>query len=312
MELLEHVSDPSNRKIVVELEGGIGSQLFQLAAAISVGEMLSISDIRFVRGDARQDSPLLDKMTGLSFQTASLRDRIRVPRVAGARTRGRGTIIRFVRPLIEAISDSEVMSQFDSNQVSSFTRSVYMAGPFGTPWFRNSYRRLGGTILEHGFGLLRPPEALEPLVVAIRRTDFATNGWALSDCYYLKALEVAEIDMTEPLIVVGDDAESVSRMGDRLSKEGYRVEEQPVLSDSPVTNDFWAMASARRIVLSNSGFAWWASAVGDVLFDQFETDRLVVGPSEQLPADWVRRYLPGIMSTDMSLNHWRVVKPVFE
>lgn len=83
--------------------------------------------------------------------------------------------------------------------------------------------------------------------------DFATEGWCLPASYYLTALANMENVRTVYACGVGD----INMILRALSK--YK----PVVVSGTAIEHFVLFRKFRRIILSNSTFAWWASLLSD-------------------------------------------------
>ena len=120
--------------------------------------------------------------------------------------------------------------------------------------------------------LERKPTALQvrPEVIAINlRTgrDYKGNGWVLPQNYYLSVLQELDPMRAAPLWVTGDIEGDIREMSAKLRYEGWLVEQPPVSGGHKMIDDFWNMASAGTLAMSNSTFAWWAAAAGDFLHE---------------------------------------------
>ena len=81
------------------------------------------------------------------------------------------------------------------------------------------------------------------------------------------------------LLVVGDDPEQERVYAARLIADGNEVLDAPRLSDKPAINDFWLIARANNVVMSNSTFCWWATRVGDRFHSSAGHHRTVFAPA---------------------------------
>lgn len=296
------------RRIVVNLMGGVGNQLFQLAAARSLSEGLGIGDIRFINDAPRTGSPNLDSITGRQLPKAVLIDRVWVHRIwmpdrDRLRSRNRQAIIDSARALVQGISSLQFVSDSNLDIFEDRYSSVFLSGFFQSPdWFRGHHREVAEDILTASYGLRASLTALDSVVVSVRQTDYLRLGWALQHSYYREAMIEVGAQVGDPVIVVGDDGSAVESMSHFLMANGYRVLPPPKLGTISVMGDFWIMVAANRLVLSNSSFAWWAAAVGDIYHGPSAHPRLVI-----VPDPW----LPGVNNSDPRLDNWTSVPGAF-
>ncbi len=269
---------------VVHLQGGLGNQLFQLSAATALGAVAGTNSVRFLNLAKSDYSPNLENVTGLRLCRAGMRDRVRVPHPDFPYHGFRRALASIARPTVTAlggrleVTDSDFPESFDS-------RSVFLRGYFQSDgWFSESYRSIAKLVMNTGYRLVSG-EHVVPTVVHVRRTDYLPLGWALGLSYYKNALDRLEPSLlSEGVIVVGDDGASIKQVEDYLRQHGYVIRQRPFLSSCPVMTDFWSVALAPCVVMSNSTFAWWAVAVGEVLAEQGGLDQSVVAPQPWFPA----------------------------
>lgn len=100
---------------------------------------------------------------------------------------------------------------------------------------------------------IRPPEPAPATVVHVRRTDYVGNGWALPFSFYEEALTRLG-DPGQVWILTDDPADPFFRQFARW---------QPRFSRGTALEDLRFMAGARRIVMSQSTYSWWATFLGD-------------------------------------------------
>lgn len=106
--------------------------------------------------------------------------------------------------------------------------------------------------LAFGPEVRRPAERPET-VLHVRRNDYVTNGWALPFTFYEAALD--RLAPAEPPWILTDDPrDPFFRRFDRW---------HPRFTGASVLDDLAFLSSARRIVLSQSTYSWWAAFLGD-------------------------------------------------
>jgi hypothetical protein len=112
------------------------------------------------------------------------------------------------------------------------------------------------------------------LCVHLRRGDYISHGYDLSFQYYEEALKLLANSSISSVVVNSDDRLAASVFCELLRTRGYdahassnvkpslRETSKPV---SPAMRDFWLMANAKNLLMSNSSFCWWAAVFGDSL-----------------------------------------------
>ena len=124
-------------------------------------------------------------------------------------------------------------------------------------------------------------------------------GWALSPSYYAAAATRLPARIAaRGFTIFGDDPGRAFRVSEALTKEGYdaevyRSEPNDDRSNTPAgqpSKTWLGFGSHRHIIMSNSTFCWWATALGDLCFG--EGERSVVDPvrgSRPVRHGWLNR-----------------------
>jgi hypothetical protein len=106
--------------------------------------------------------------------------------------------------------------------------------------------------------------------VHLRRGDYVRLGHALSTQYYLDAVEEMvrrSPGMSREVEIISDDPMAAEGLAVVLERDGWSCASgaSRVRSSGPelAVEEFWRLAVARRLVMSNSTFCWWAAVVGD-------------------------------------------------
>ena len=251
------------RRVFIRLQGGVGNQLFQYAAGVAV------AGVRNVRVLSRAPKPQLslDELAPGVLRNASRVDLLAIGQVDGYTQRHIQRVLRRGLRGRRLRAEGLVCSQGDldheSMSVRTYTRRpIIMQGYFQDPsWYEPADDTVVRQLLEHA-----PPEweaalRLEYAVISFRRGDYMPLGWCVEMDYYHRSLE--HLDRNLPLVVVGDDRSFALSFANNLAQRGWKVIEPPVLHENPSINDFWVIAAARDVVMSNSSFCWWATRVGE-------------------------------------------------
>ena len=115
----------------------------------------------------------------------------------------------------------------------------------------------------------------------VRGGDYRGLGWQLDIDYYERSLTL----LGDPSVVriVTDDRAAGEEVAAMCTRCGWACAvESPGAS---AVDDFWTLAAARRLVMSNSTFCWWAAQVGDAHWGAGSAGRVVVFPQQ-----WVLGY----------------------
>lgn len=251
--------------ILVQTSGGVGNQLFQHAAALVLSSQTG-STALYIPTDSprRSQDPSLELFLGPLPQAGKL-DLLRfgLPPFSGA-----PQLRRFWRNVANRIGCRRkiwnVEGEFpESIEAPLVGNGILLAGFFqSVDWVEGALDSLMARLLAR-----KPPSVkVHPEVIAINlRTggDFKGNGWVLPETYYWSVLRALDPRCASPLWVTGDIERDVRELSAKLRHEGWRVEQPPTFGEGKLIDDFWAMASAGTLVMSNSTYAWWAAAAGD-------------------------------------------------
>ncbi len=247
-------------RVIVRLKGGLGNQLFQLAAGRSLAEKLGAELLTFARGGA---SPLTRELgielTDLSVDVAEevgLAPATGVRRIAssiGRRLRSkRGDLLVLRQPEHTPFAPMAI-------QIPSAARTVVLDGYFQHPtWFEPALPGIVGAMLA-ALPLESVPD--NGCVLSFRRGDYVPLGWALPWDYYEAALErIGAIDGS--VWLVGDDPMVLELVADRLEGRGIVCSDAPAMKGSSMQRDLALIAASTRLIMSNSTFCWWGAVAG--------------------------------------------------
>lgn len=255
-----------SRQHVFELMGGLGNQLFQVAAASKLDPLplLDISMLRppflrhkqgsrtFMKNFEIQDSY---SQWGAAKWRLLNSSRMSAHRISGKALLGKSFVLRddvFYADL------SEILSQ--ANQ------SVRVRGYFQDlrylPFSPNSPESLRWqfSLSERSAEFLT---GLNPNWCAIhfRLGDFVDLRRSQSVEYFdITIRRIAESrDQDEPLVLFSDNPESAKKIIEPLAKK-YSIDLLSAPSELDPEQVMAVMSRARRFILSNSSFSWWAAA----------------------------------------------------
>lgn len=237
-------------------EGGLGNQLFQLAAAIGLAG----------GGDGR----LLPPERRFALDVEELAPRL-LPRI----TRVDRQMVRSIPPSLQYVEPRSLSAAFAPRP--HFTRRpCLITGYFQHPdWYSAALPTIvDGLLAAAPRGTSATPSA--PPVVNVRGGDYHHHGWVLPTSFYVAAAR--EVPLASA-ITIADDPERGAMIAAVLTATG--VEVTPPQPTTPIS-DFWRLATAPVVVMSNSTFTWWAVHVGDELYRRAGLPRTVVFPRQWL------------------------------
>ena len=291
--------------------GGVGNQLFQYAAALSItgpaGAGL-VFDLPLPEGLGLGDlvgtesvpaaSPSVRAAFGLSHPRQPLASRvlIRLRREAMVRT-GRLALIR------ETASTRAMPPDRNAERCA-------LIGWFINPaWYSGTCdvvaERMAMRLRDHpAFDAARSAGAT---VISFRRGDYVRWGMALDTGYYERALELLG-PADGPRWIVGDDEMFLDVACHWLASRGIIAERAPSFEGSRGRADLALLAGARSVVMSNSTFCWWGVAAGDT---ERRTDRCIVVPEPWSNKPPVLPSSPPALITGISTSNWTRVTSSF-
>lgn len=249
-------------------EGGLGNQLFQLAAAIGLAP----------DGDGRLLRPVHRFLLDIEDVAPKL-----VPRIVRDDLR----MVRSIPPSLRYRQAIRELHGAFAPRPNFSRRPHLIEGYFQHPdWYTAALPRIVDGLLDAApRGFAAAPD--RPPVVNVRGGDYAHHGWLLPASYYVRAAQAAAIDEA---ITISDDAAHGELIAATLTAAGRPA--APPQPSMPIS-DFWALAATPTVVMANSTFTWWAMHVGDELYRRAGLTRTVVFPSEWLKGAGVDLCDPG-------------------
>ena len=237
--------------------GGLGNQLFQLAAAIGLDPA---GDGRLIRDRDQQHAfDVEDLAPGLFAACAD--DEVSAVLQLGADD-------RFQQPLRDLPAAFAPAPGWDSPP-------VLLSGYFQHPdWYRVALAKVVDGLIAAAPAGLSDRLGGRPAVY-VRGGDYIRLGRELSLQFYVRAAKAMTLD---DAVVVSADAERGAVVATVLTVAGHRT--SPPLRRSTALDDFWALATAPSVIMANSTFAWWAVQVGDELYRRAGRSRVVAAPKE--------------------------------
>lgn len=270
----------------VVLAGGLGNQLFQVSALLSLDSryrkfwLNGVSKPRLSNEGHPESLTLLDlpnRIAPTVFQSllqkiVNLNLKYSVPDVEGIERTIPKKIVKifsevvFSLVLVEKIRIANLVDEVSSVQKKS--GSIVLIGYFQTSIYAENVKThvsLNVVQILHGrveaLDLQRESAITSPIVIHIRRSDyqFDNNFGLLSDGYYLSAL-MRESGNLHPIWVFSDDIEHARVM---LSEISPRVTKWISDVDNSSTMSLIAMSFGKSFVIANSTFSWWGAYLSE-------------------------------------------------
>lgn len=274
-------------RIVVDLKCQLGNLLFQFAAAKQLE--LDGASVVFSDRTTRKSTGLkrTEQFTGASLPLASTIQEIATgyfPRMVSA------------SPFVDFVVDSPIIlpsrhrifptPDFDPKPSLPDWSLYRLQGYFQhRSWFDRSL----ASVLASLEATTRESRASIPsfdLCVHLRRGEYLSHGWELSFDYYLRCLEVMSTRFSN-VVVTSDDELAAITFAHYLKSNGHDARTPTQVESSngdsfqrqrdPVLYDFCLMANAKNVIMSNSSFCWWATALGDSV-NESPSERVVAYP----------------------------------
>jgi hypothetical protein len=253
--------------VVAHLVGGLGNQLFQLAAAhhVALGQSRSIvvdvTEARLVH-DRQGLLPLYEGLSTIDFsygwlpwQINSRQARIRQSRFI---RQSSGVAILHTDELEQFVDDGTSLYVHLQGLLMSRDIVDRACGPHAqfrprlaqpSPWFHHMRGRAA---------------ELDPVGMHVRRGDFLKDRarGILTGSYYRRALDVlARPD--RPVWVFSDDPLEAAEFLGLAADEGFEFIQLP--RGVPAAEALMLLSSLRTLITCNSTFSWWAAFLSDAV-----------------------------------------------
>lgn len=291
----------------VYLKGGLGNQLFQIAAALSYDE----SVVHLLIAPDQEKHSALKRLTlpsiivPTSFKPSLFLEKLlNASLVASGKkqskvsTGERAILSRLIQRFMKDVQSVHISTNLGFSPFSSKDKEVLLVGYFQTHRYvaePSVYRHLMSLKLKsHSKEFSRLEEIARDkriLIVHVRRGDYRkeqTFG-LLSREYYVKAIKMAtQFDNYDELWVFSDEPKVAREVVPKGYSKTVRFPE-PRISDSAETFELMRMGAG--FVIANSSYSWWAATLSKVSgCNVFSPEPWFSGrssPAELVPEKWV-------------------------
>ena len=256
-------------KVIARIEGGLGNQLFQYAAARSLADQLDCDLALDLRGLAENgDRPYQLKHYGIRATEATLPELAALPHW---RSKRRTRIYSRISQMLPDIFSFPVFwsSSFAFDyRIKMIHRPVYLVGY----WQSEKYFLWNQERIKNDLQLLTPIGAQKPwfdlimnttsVALHVRRGDYVSNTAAQKFhgvCgldYYHRAIEAITGVLMDIHLFVFSDEPSWARENIKSKVPTYFVESG---SGDHGYIDLELMSQCRHHIIANSSFSWWGA-----------------------------------------------------
>lgn len=269
------------RRIVVRLQGGLGNQLFQVAAARQLAPgRLHLAAAPSERAALAVVLPHLDGVVDhrrLLFYGIPMRTRSRLARRLMSWATWPIRRLRADANVHQSLSEAYDPPSPAALEAASRTRhTITMWGYFQHPaWIDRSAPVLADDIMQ-SLGL-HGSQRKGSMAIHFRIRDYERFGHRLPRSYYEAALDtvINRSGCIHTVDIIGLTPQENSRrdVEDLIGHISAVLTVTPTLRFGNELDDFRTLATAQHLITSNSTFCWWAALVGDRLDDA--ADRVV-------------------------------------
>jgi hypothetical protein len=268
--------------VYVRCHSGLGNQLYQYAAAT---ELARRRDAQVLVLAAQPIELLVDALGAEHVEEPRQRADPRIPAVFGTGRSGWAATRAFARATgrlstaIFQVPDQHYDPPSRAvERLAAMKRPVLLHGYFQHPAYggqsigtvaqllldrRTAFGRRSGVIGAH-----------------VRRGDYLSHGWELSEEFYKRALSRIDPDRLCSVLIASDDELAARWLNSQFSKLGWASDIISTPTNSPA-DDLCELAMCQHFIASNSTLSAWAAFAGDHLWRG--SARTVAVPDPWLP-----------------------------
>lgn len=257
------------KKIIVDIKGGVGNQLFCYAFGYAVAKELGTKlyiDTSMPDNDNVKDRNLellnfnisYDKRISYKYRKKGLLKKIGINRICKKNAIGW---------LTKKYAEKKEY-EYDEN-VFHITTDTYFDGFWQSYKYFDKYRNELLTLIQPKekrnksvLDLIDEIENCNSVSLHVRRGDYVKLGWQLPIDYYIKALNIMEQKAGSDMIVYifSDDYGYVK---EAFSKNGLDKKYNCIYisyeSDNFVIDDMYIMSKCKHNITANSSYSWWGA-----------------------------------------------------
>lgn len=250
-------------KIIVELRGGLGNQLFCYSFGYAMAKK---NNAQLLIDSSMNDSGIQRNLEIQKFKIQYLkRITIKYTKNRFLRLIGYNYIRRklHIGLLTKTYLDEECYLPLKKIEV---TRSTYFRGYWQNYRFFDAYRKDIQGMMEFNYEAsagfnrwMNEIKECNSISIHVRRGDYVTLGWQLNEQYYIKAINMITLnDMDAKFYVFSDDLNYCKKLISKYYKN-INVEYVEYESDNRTVEDLILMSHCKQMILANSSYSWWAA-----------------------------------------------------
>lgn len=260
------------RKIYVILRGGLGNQLFIYATAENFAKKYKIKEIIYINnGDLLDDSIFkLKNNQDIRFYFKNFKIK---------NDYFKNKYLNFIyfflkyRLLNKVVTDKNITNI----KLNFFQRKIIMYGFFQNK--KNFIKQV--PMIANKIYSYRLKKIIKKNNIVISLSKYSQPTTILSIKYYLQSLKKLKIGCDERIIITSDDLQYAEDIKKNLYFKGYKKININLFDRKSAFDDFRIIVNSKKLIMSNSTFCWWASAL-----------RSKIGHSNSnvaCPKDWVSK-----------------------
>lgn len=239
--------------IYVRLAGGLGNQLFQIAAAAL-----------WAKSQDTQFSVLTSGLDG--YATKRSPDVLRLINAVRMRDVVNDARLNFIADKLRAGRWLPVVGKSDKHFPRALATKSFFGGALLDGYFQRGWSDalLFSALQEIKLRCSTPSGSGDHCVMHIRGGDFLKHDLhnILSSRYYANAVRLANGKGIREFRIITDDPAYSKKIIDELSRDISGISYHLSVPSMDPLDDFLMIRNAKNRIIGNSTFAWWASALG--------------------------------------------------
>jgi hypothetical protein len=271
--------------VTVEVLGGLGNQLFGYVAGRSLARSLGCSvriDLKMVGlGGTNHGSTIKSfNLNAIYFSKKKSKSPLSnlASRVNAKLVRDYA-VVRFIAVKVFKIYQSQVIGYdpiLKELKPGITIRGYFQTWRFVSELIANESFTLEVTDPSPWLEMMKQRSAAEnPIMVHVRRGDYANliDDFGLLSCeYYQNALDaLSDPTKTEQVWIFSDDINLAKKLLSSVTDKELIWIDPPM--ESSAAESMMLMATARKLVIANSTFSWWAAMLGN-------RNKMVIAPAK--------------------------------
>ena len=287
--------------IIVQLKGGFGNQLFQYAAALSLGKYHNVP--------VKVDISLLnipDALIGTTraFDLLSIQHSIEVASKAETNAVKGNKLMQYLQKFLPHYKRNiykEVAFNYDQHFLETGNK-IYLKGYRQSEKYFESITNeikkifsIKEELIKDASNVALPIQSENSISIHIRRGDY-TNAAMLEYHgvqgieYYNQAISFIKEKIANPKFYVFSDNINWVQENLNLNEEAHLI----TVDESPTSiTDFYLMSCCKHNIIANSTFSWWAAYLNP------NPDKLIIAPKrwfnkanydtkDLIPSSWIQ------------------------